>query len=167
MFRTVTPLILFFYTLTTFAQQPNPNCDPEKSHQFDFWIGHWKVSSNGSHAGINRIVPILNGCVLQENWEGASGNSGTSLNYYNPVEKRWEQFWVWRNGKTMHLKGDFKDGKMTLLGELESPKGKAQHRITWTPNPDGTVRQLWESRQDGAEEWQPLFDGLYTKIGGP
>lgn len=31
-----------------------------------------------------------------------------------------------------------------------------------TANPDGTVRQVWLSKQ-GAEKWQIVFDGLYKK----
>jgi len=166
MFRFLMPLLLAICTLPTLAQQPNPDCDAQKSHQFDFWIGHWNVSVNGKHAGTNRIEAILNGCIIQETWEGATGNSGTSLNFYNPVEKRWEQFWVWRNGRTMHLKGHLKEGNMVMEGELPSPEGKSIHRITWTPNPDGTVRQRWESRLATSSEWKTLFEGLYSKANG-
>jgi len=36
------------------------------------------------------------------------------------------------------------------------PMGKLFHRVTWTPNEDGTVRQLWETITDITI----AFDGL-------
>jgi len=42
--------------------------------------------------------------------------------------------------------------------------GKPQRqRITWTPNHDGNVRQLWESSDDDGKTWTTAFDGIYHK----
>jgi hypothetical protein len=38
-------------------------------------------------------------------------------------------------------------------------------RVTWTPNADGSVRQLWEKSADGGATWTTAFDGLYTRAG--
>ena len=38
-----------------------------------------------------------------------------------------------------------------------------RHRIQWTPNQDGTVRQHWQTRPVGEPEWKTVFDGLYTR----
>jgi hypothetical protein len=35
-------------------------------------------------------------------------------------------------------------------------------RISWTPQPDGTVRQLWEQSADGSR-WRVVFDGRYVR----
>jgi len=55
------------------------------------------------------------------------------------------------------------DGKMVLEGETTGEdKRIIRHRITWTPNKDGSVRQFWESTNaDG--KWEIAFDGMYTK----
>jgi hypothetical protein len=37
-----------------------------------------------------------------------------------------------------------------------------KQRITWTPNADGSVRQLWETA-DSKGAWSVVFDGTYTK----
>lgn len=163
------PLIFIFWmssvTLAVFGQPGQASCHPEKSKLFDFWIGHWEVYSNGTLAGTNRIEPILNGCGIQENWLGTGGNSGTSLNYYNPVKQQWEQYWVWKQGIPMHLTGNFENGSMILSGVITNQKGiKEKHRVTWTPNSDGTVRQLWEKTSLESQAWQTLFDGSYKKI---
>lgn len=144
--------------------QDSPPCSGESSHQFDFWIGEWDVYSGEDLAGSNSIQPILDGCVLHENWRGASGNTGTSLNFYNPQTEKWQQFWVWRNGTTLELEGGYADGKMVLEGESLSRSGESiYNRITWFDNEDGTVRQHWEISRDGGESFETAFDGLYKK----
>ncbi len=146
------------------ADGQTATCSSEQSHEFDFWVGEWEVTANGSLAGHNRIEPILNGCVLQENWTGAGGSAGSSFNFFNPQLGKWEQFWVWRNGTTLHLTGEYADGKMVLQGESANRQGATVHnRITWFDNDDGTVRQLWEVSSDDGETWTPAFDGLYSK----
>jgi len=138
--------------------------DAEKAHQFDFWVGEWEVFSDGKLAGSNSIRPILDGCVLQEMWSGAQGSAGSSLNFYNPQTDKWHQFWVWRNGTTLNLAGGLENGRMVLQGDSKSRTGEAmRNRITWTDNPDGTVRQFWEVSKDQGETWQTAFDGLYKK----
>jgi hypothetical protein len=52
---------------------------------------------------------------------------------------------------------------MVLEGQTTGTDGQVtKHRITWTPNPDGTVRQHWEST-DAKGAWSTAFDGLYIK----
>ncbi|HUF09132.1 MAG TPA: hypothetical protein VMO47_07425 [Rhodothermales bacterium] len=146
-----------------FSQAPACSSE-EKSHQFDFWIGDWEVTAGGKVAGHNLIEPILDGCVIQENWTGAGGSAGSSFNFYNPQTDGWEQFWVWRNGTTIHTKGGYSDGKMVLEGETTNQQGQSVlNRITWHDNDDGTVRQHWQMSSDGGETWTDAFDGLYTK----
>jgi hypothetical protein len=55
------------------------------------------------------------------------------------------------------------DGKMVLTGKTVGADGaETVQRITWTPNDDGSLRQLWESSgPDG--EWTVVFDGKYTR----
>lgn len=155
--------IILFSSSFLFGQLPS-HCHPEKSHEFDFWIGTWEVSSGNQVSGTNRIQPILGGCILQENWTGINGTEGTSFNFYNSAKNRWEQFWVWKNGIPMHLTGNLTDGKMVLSGDVENRKGTIErHRITWTPNPDGTVRQFWEKTPLSEENWTVLFDAIYKR----
>jgi hypothetical protein len=144
--------------------QSGPSCSDEKSKEFDFWIGEWEVWAGGELAGTNTIEPILDGCVLQENWLGVSGSAGSSLNFYNPQEKRWRQFWVWRQGTTLELAGGYGDGKMVLEGDSVARDGATvANRITWYDNGNGTVRQHWQVSKDGGESWETAFDGLYQR----
>ena len=125
------------------------------------------MTSGGQVAGSNSITAILAGCVLQENWVGAGGDAGTSLNFYDPQKQAWRQLWVWRRGTTLELEGGLVDGKMVLTGRSVGKSGAAvENRITWTANADGTVRQLWESSSDSGTTWKASFDGLYRRKTG-
>jgi hypothetical protein len=144
--------------------QSSPGCSDEKSHQFDFWIGEWEVYSGEDLAGHNRIEPILDGCVLQENWTGAQGSAGSSFNFFNPQTGKWQQFWVWRNGTTLELAGGYAEGRMILEGPSQDREGsRIFNRITFYNNEDGTVRQHWEISRDQGESWATAFDGHYRR----
>jgi len=148
------------------APSPAGPCSSAMHRQFDFWIGDWDVSSNDQPAGTNSVTTILNGCALQENWQGAGpgGVSGTSFNIYDQAKDKWHQTWVDSSGTLLELDGGLVAGNMILQGERPSADGSstAIHRITWTPNADGSVRQLWEASSD-QETWTVLFDGLYIR----
>lgn len=143
-------------------------CAAPEFHQFDFWIGTWEVRTpDGKVAGTNRIEPVLDGCALQENWRGAKGLLGSSLNMYVPSTKKWHQTWMDQQGTLLLLDGSFRDGAMVMTGEAPStkkPGTTALQRITWTPAADGSVRQLWEVSEDGGTTWSPVFDGRYTRV---
>ena len=151
------------------AAPPSP-CSGPQFRQFDFWIGDWTVEANEQQAGTNSVQSILNGCALQENWQGSGpgGISGTSFNIYDSATGQWHQTWVDSSGLLLQLDGGLVAGSMVLQGQRPSADGNgtASDRITWTPNPDGSVRQLWEASNDG-ETWTVLFDGLYMKSSAP
>ena len=129
-------------------------CSAGEYRQFDFWIGDWDVTAGDQPAGTNSIHPINGGCALQENWQGAGqgGIVGTSFNIYDQATGRWHQTWVDSSGTLLQLDGGLIDGVMVLSGErpARDGNGMVMHRISWTPNPDGTVRQLWEASTERA-----------------
>ncbi|MEN9864790.1 MAG: hypothetical protein RL748_380 [Pseudomonadota bacterium] len=146
------------------ASPTPPPCSTAPHRAFDFWLGEWKVNgAGGKLVGENSIKLAHNGCVLHEHYTTPAGYSGESLNTYDATRKVWHQTWVDNTGLLLLLEGGFKDGKMVLEGNGFDPRGQAiKHRISWSPNPDGSVRQLWEST-DAAGKWSVAFDGLYVK----
>lgn len=146
------------------AQTPLP-APPAEARQFDFWIGEWEVySPDGRKAGENRIEKMAGDWGLLENWTGAGGYTGMSLNTWMSQKKQWKQFWIGLGG-ALELVGGLNDkGEMVLSGQATGPNGKEfRQRITWTPHPDGTVRQHWEQSDDDGKTWTTDFDGLYRK----
>jgi len=171
-------ILLMLFPLTMAAQEtgaedPGANgaCSAAEYRQFDFWAGEWIVTSNGQPAGTNTIEMIHGGCALKESWQGAGegGISGSSFNIYDAATGKWHQTWVDANGTLLQLDGGLSGSSMVLSGERPVPAGNgtAQHRITWTPGEDGSVRQLWEVSADGGDTWNVLFDGLYVAAETP
>jgi hypothetical protein len=170
--RSAMLFLLASFAGTADAQSPTPapppSCVSNEHRQFDFWLGQWTVSAGGKHAGDSHIESILDGCVVLENWTGAKGSIGKSFNTYNSQTGQWEQYWVDNQGTRLFLRGGFSEGRMVLTGQQDQANaqtGKTQReRITWTPNPDGSVRQLWETSIDDGQTWAVSFDGLYTHV---
>jgi len=160
----ILPILLVLPRPAQAADAPRP-CAAPQHRQFDFWIGEWDVRTpDGKTAGTNRITGILGGCGLQENWTGAGGTVGTSLNIYDAARALWHQTWIDSTGSLLLLDGAFRDGRMVLSGTTRSAKGgTTTDRITWEPLAGGDVRQLWEQSSDGGASWTVAFDGRYTR----
>jgi Protein of unknown function (DUF1579) len=139
-------------------------CEASEHRQFDFWLGEWNVRTpDGKLAGVNRIASEYGGCVLHERYTTSHGYSGESLNTFDAGRKVWHQTWVDSSGTLLQLEGGLSGKSMVLEGQTVAADGKAtKHRITWTPNADGSVRQHWEST-DAAGQWSTAFDGTYTR----
>lgn len=140
-----------------------PPCSDGPSRQFDFWLGEWDVRGNDADAqpkGRNTIRRV-DGCALLEEWVGAKGTTGHSLNVFDASDGRWHQFWVDSSGSVLRLSGGLVGDEMVMTGVAPSAAGAVQQqRITWTPRADGSVRQHWETSDDG-RTWSTAFDGIY------
>lgn len=140
-------------------------CDAPGYRDFDFWIGEWNVyTPDGKLAGSNAITREYDGCVIHERYTTPRTYRGESLNTYEPKRQVWHQTWMDNAGTLLLLEGRFADGKMMLEGQTAGEDGKAvKHRITWSANPDGSVRQFWQQAKVGSSEWTTAFDGTYRR----
>lgn len=159
-------IVLFsFGILQAFGQNKTCPCCTEIHSEFDFWIGSWEVTNpNGTKAGTNTLTKVEGKCVLKENWVSATpGYTGTSNSFYNLKTKQWEQIWIDNQGASLHLKGYKVGNQMILKTDKEANKDGQLffHRVTWTDNEDGTVRQLWETITN--KNVTVAFDGLYKR----
>lgn len=148
--------------LAVFGGAVQASCTDDAYRQFDFWLGDWQVyKPDGTPAGENRISREIGGCVLHERYRTTSGYEGESFNIYDASRGRWHQTWVDNGGLLLVLEGGLHGRDMVLEGDGHDAAGKpARQRITWTPNADGSVRQLWQSRT-ATGDWQTVFDGHY------
>jgi hypothetical protein len=148
------------------AASPAPAaCAAPEYRQFDFWVGDWDVlDPAGKLIGTNSITREYDGCVLQEHWEahGPRKQTGSSFNTYHAAAGKWHQTWVDSAGGFLLLDGGLVGQSMVLGGEMLGRRG-LRHRITFTPMPDGRVRQFWESSPDGGKTWNVAFDGTYVR----
>jgi len=152
------------------AEDSKPACHSVAHSEFDFWLGSWEVSNaDGSNAGHNTIEKIQDNCVLRETWRSANAVfTGTSYNFYNQQTKQWEQLWLDNKGGRLKLTGN-KRGKQMILRtqeRVDDDQRRYFHRITWTANDNGSVRQLWETisqTKSAGKTTKVVFDGLYKK----
>jgi len=106
---------------------PKSICETiESFSDWDFWVGEWKVYSNDekhTFQGTNSITKHHKNCLIMENWTSAQGGEGSSMNYYDPVEKQWRQLWV-AGGYSIDYTGGLGEGgsmvKMAVYGNFLS-----------------------------------------------
>ena len=101
-------------------------CRAPGFRDFDFWEGKWNVMGGPSFAGTNIVESEVGGCVLVENWTGAGGGQGKSLNSYDAATGTWHQMWVADNGcpfSVILIEGGLVDGRMLMQGRREQPLG--------------------------------------------
>jgi hypothetical protein len=136
-------------------------CGAPEFKQFDFWIGSWTVRNPaGKVVGSNEITRASAGCALLERWTGGTGITGLSISYYDSTESKWHQGWVGSDGQILNLAGAVAGKAMVLSQEHSNHR---VDRVTWTPLPDGKVKQEWESSADGGKTWKTEFIGLYER----
>ena len=142
-------------------------CDSPQSHQFDFWVGRWRVTPTGEparHVADSLIEKLYLGCGVRENWMPLKGGPGGSLNAYVPADKGWRQTWVDSGGAYVEFKGGWTGRAMVLTGRWPQPGHPDQlTRMTYTRGADGSVRQLGEVSDDRGRTWQPGFDFTYRR----
>ena len=133
---------------------------------------HWvplvlAVGFGASTLGAFLIAVTVGLFGVHEHWTGARGETGQSFNFYDRDDGAWHQVWVSSNGNVLNLTGHYSHGTLTYAGENRKPDGTVlHHRLSFHANPDGTVRQLWETSSDGGSTWATSFDGLYAKRKG-
>lgn len=147
------------------SPQPPPDCAAPEHRQFDFWIGTWAVTAQGQPAGANQIEMDLKGCVLVERWTAASGSRGTSLNFYDRNTQAWYQTWIDERGGVLRLRGGLDAGRMVMTSDAVPNRAGVPtlQRITWSVEPDQSVRQVWETSSDAGATWTAVFDGRYVR----
>ena len=153
----------------------NPCMHDDKFRAFDFWLGDWevygKLDKTGPLFGHNSITREEQGCLIMEHWRGASGSTGTSMNYYDGIIGQWVQRWVSGGGTVIDYSGgliDLADNKqaMRLKGKIFYVSSKQQPQIrdfrgTWSSLDGGVVQQLFEESIDGGKTWKVWFNGYY------
>lgn len=153
----------FAVVLDRFRRNAAPCEHTAAFSDFDFWVGNWRVKdAGGSVQGENRIEKSQGGCLLTETWQGATGGTGTSMNYYDPAAQQWVQVWV-SPTLQIDIRGGLVGGAMRLTGTIYylTRNERFPFRGTWTPGPSGVVRQHFEQSSDEGETWATWFDGYY------
>jgi len=146
-------------------------CTDPSHHEFDFWLGDWRASwpaGQGSAAGNgkNHITSILDGCVIQEQFDGAPGMPlrGSSFSVYVPQAKRWQQTWVDNQGGYLDFIGGMSQGSMILWRDAVTPQGqKIKQRMVWKNISHESFDWSWERSTDDGKTWTVVWPIHYTR----
>lgn len=164
--KSILTLFLLVSCLSAHTQNRQIPCGADKYNEFNFWLGDWNVyDTKGALIGTNTILKIQNNCVMQENWVSKKGPSkGTSYNYVDKTDNTWNQLWVDNSGFSLTLKGNLENKSMVLKSQFfKGQQGDYYNRVTWTPNEDGSVTQVWEYVDKNETVIQEAFRGIYKK----
>ncbi len=132
--------------------------------QFDFWLGEWDVfTPAGQKAGENIVTSASNGCLVVESWTGSQGDSGKSMNFFDPERKQWRQIWVGSVGGITEFVGEFKDGAMRFVGETRAGTNGPLRRLTFFHIGPQEVRQFAEISTDGGKTFSTQYDFTYKR----
>lgn len=147
------------------ADAAKPPAMRDVYRQFDFWVGIWDVySRSGEKVGTNVVTKDEKGFLITEKFTNRGGNTGTSINYYDPGSRQWKQTWVDEAGTVIQYVGGFADSQMSLEGVRTGPNGSvSRSRVSYRPDSDGTIQQRIQRSDDGGKTWRIFFDGRYVR----
>ena len=103
--------------------------------------------------GENTVTIGAGGCVLTEHWRGREGHEGHSLSTYDPLKKKWKQFFVANTGLTVEMEGKLRNGVMYFEGysfDTSGKKGITRPRTTRSAGQLGSAssKDLGRRRKD-------------------
>jgi len=163
--------IMLIFSLSIHAQNNINPCYSLEASQFDFWIGDWKLEwkdqSGKIQNGTNSIKKILDGCVIEENFDGGEGTplKGKSNSVYNSFTKKWHQTWVDNTGGYLDFMGNFSNGIMILVREYIDQSGsKVMQRMVWYNISKNEIDWNWERSDDEGKTWAVKWKIHYTRI---
>jgi hypothetical protein len=149
------------------AAIPPHYCRTDSGYRLlDFWAGTWEVRQNGELQGTNVLEPALDGCALLEHWRGADGQNGEGIFYRELASGEWRNVWVTDQGpvKERRLVKDFPGPGVRFAGEIRRRSGGVLlDRVTMTPLPNGTLRQVIEQSTDGGASWFVPWEAVYKR----
>lgn len=139
-----------------------------ESRQFDFWLGEWDVfvTANMSiKAGVNKITLESGGCVVLESWEATGPHKGVSINYYDPSDSAWHEYWSGSGQDILKFyDGKFENNAMRFKWDSPNQDGTmGLGRLTFSKLDNGNVRQHSERSSDQGKTWQTVYDFTYIK----
>ena len=157
------------------AVKDGPCSEPEYN-QMDFWLGEWELRSmildtssesgwNIEKAG-NTIRKILDGCVIEENFDGSTlegGLVGRSYSTYRKNDGKWYQTWVDNNGSYLPFIGIFEDDRTIFRMERERDGKKFLSQMVFYNIEQNSLTWDWESSRDNGKTWNLLWRIEYSR----
>lgn len=166
-------ILVFIFALSGAVEAQNTRLSElEASRYYDFWVGTWDLrweDPDGSTGrGTNTIRKIMDGHVLEENFEATEGRlegySGKSWSVYDPQSGQWSQTWVDSEGSYLDFKGRTEGNKRIFRREGRDSEGNRIHqRMVFYDISRDSLTWDWEISRDGGENWELSWRIHYTR----
>jgi hypothetical protein len=131
--------------------------------EFDFWLGVWDVAWREGGKGTNTITSILDGRVIQENFDGSPGTLLRGMSVSVHENGVWKQTWVDNNGSYLDFVGEFHDGKMDLRRRAALDGKPIIQRMVWYNIAQDELDWNWERSDDEGKTWTVLWQIHYRR----
>lgn len=128
-------------------------------NSFDFWLGEWDLTWTNKEGetkkGTNKVIKILDGQVIQENFEDLqTGFKGMSLSVYNQRNKEWHQAWADNGGGYFNFYGtQGNDGVIFRTNTEEIQEHKVIRRMVFKNVTRDSLIWDWEISLDNGKTW--------------
>ena len=165
-------LIISNATVVAQASDAPPACATPEHRQFDFWVGDWQLtwegSESGQQRGTNRITERYDSCVIHEDFQALAPNGlrGMSVSMYNPQTEMWRQTWVDNQGSYLEFAGGFADGVMILSRTGARNGEQIIWRMVWYDITESSLDWKYEMSTDDGSTWQSLWSIHYERMNG-
>ena len=162
-------ILLFLILLPVFANAQKTSLNKST---YDFWLGKWNaewVDANGNPGkGTNHIFKVLDGAVLEENFEITegvqAGFKGKSLSVFNPASGTWHQAWTDNQGGYFNFNGEVMGDRKIFKTEPVKMRGNTlQQRMVFYNIQKDRFTWDWESTKNGGKTWNLLWRINYTR----
>ncbi|MCH7619143.1 MAG: hypothetical protein IH880_05175 [Candidatus Marinimicrobia bacterium] len=151
-------------------------CSGPEYNQMDFWVGEWDLRSmipdTTSESGWkiesarNSVRKILDGCVIEESFDGSTIKwklLGKSYSTYRKRDKRWYQTWVDNSGSYMPFTGIFEEDRKIFRMEVERKGQKVLLQMIFYKIEENSLTWDWERSVDDGKTWNLKWRIEYTR----
>jgi tetratricopeptide (TPR) repeat protein len=137
-----------------------PCLNTPEYRQFDYWLGEWDVTSQGTKIASSSIQLILDDCVIFENYMTVNhAYSGKSFSLWDAKTKQWEQRYVDSGGAFHTWTGGLENGEMRFFWKHPD----SIDRMTYVKEDADHVRQVIDHSADDGKTWTNTYNGLYVR----
>ncbi len=153
------------------AQDAAPTCDAPEYRQLDFWVGEWDVTwvdgdTGEIGAGTNVITRTLDGCVIEERFDGGDSVPlrGMSVSTYHRQKEEWRQLWLDNTGAYLPFAGGpVRDRFILTLDRPADEADAAYRRMVWENIGPDSLDWRWQSSADEGATWSDLWHIRYVR----
>jgi len=163
---TVEALVILTLARNGGAMAASPCAMSPENRQLDYWLGSWKVGTEGASGNAHSTVSLsLDKCLVVENWDSGRGQYGQNILGYSADDKSWYGMFADNEGRVhVFTSGKVAEGSAEFEGASQGSNGqKVLNRVKIIKLSPAKVEQRWEKSTDNGANWKVVFRGEYSR----